>query len=127
MAQRIEGRLIIDLMRGCLSEVSGVLKNMRGELSEQDPERMVLRNGLLFSLDMNLAAIHMLGMKLMEAEATAAVELENAEKVIIGLCGSFMDAPLARLIDDALEGFAVTDERVQGELATGGTGGMRLQ
>jgi hypothetical protein len=126
MSQRIEGRLIIELMRGCLSEVSGVLKNMRAELAEEDPERMSMRNGLLFSLDMNLAAIHMLGLKLMEAEGAAAVELEASERVIVGLCGSFMDAALARLIDDALEGFPVPDERVQRELANDGEG-MRLQ
>lgn len=126
MSQRIEGRLIIELMRGCLSEVSGVLKSMRTELATEDPERLSMRNGLLFSLDMNLAAIHMLGLKLMEAEGTAAVELEAAERVIVGLCGSFMDAALARLIDDALEGFPVPDERVQRELANGGEG-MRLQ
>lgn len=125
MSQRIVGRLIIDLMRGCLSEVSGVLKDMRSGLAAEDPERLPQRNGLLFSLDMNLAAIHMLGLKLMEAEAAASVELDAAERVIVGLCGSFMDAGLARLIDDALEGFPVPDERVQRELADGG--GVRLQ
>ncbi|MEJ2632005.1 MAG: hypothetical protein P8011_00915 [Acidihalobacter sp.] len=126
MSQRIEGRLIIDLMRGCLSEVSGVLKNMRAELAEEESGQLMQRNGLLFSLDMNLAAIHMLGLKLMEADTAARVVLEPAEKVIVGLCGSFMDAPLARLIDDALEGFPVSDERVRRELASDGEG-MRLQ
>jgi hypothetical protein len=126
MSQRIEGRLIIDLMRECLSEVSGVLKNMRAELAEEESGQLMQRNGLLFSLDMNLAAIHMLGLKLMEADAAARVVLEPAEKVIVGLCGSFMDAPLARLIDDALEGFPVSDERVRRELASDGEG-MRLQ
>lgn len=126
MPQRIEGQAIIELMRGCLSEVSGVLKNLRATLSEEDPERLKMRNGLLFSLDMNLAAIHMLGLKLMGSEGSAEVALEASERVIVGLCGSFMEASVSRLIDDALEGFPVPDERVRQELANGGAS-VRLQ
>lgn len=127
MSQRIEGRLIIELMRGCLSEVSDVLKSMRADLAGQALERMPARNVLLLSLDMNLAAVHMLGLKLMEAEGAAAVGLEASERVIVGLCGSFMDAPLAQLIDDALEGVSVSDERVRSVLEDGSEGPGRLQ
>ncbi|OBS08041.1 hypothetical protein [Acidihalobacter prosperus] len=123
--QAIRGRMIINVMRGCLSEVSATLKSLRAQLAERD-EGDALRNGLLFSLDMNLAAIHLLGIRLMEAESAGEVTLSGAERVVLGMAGSFMAEPVARLIDDALEGFAVPDERVGRELGRAAPGG-RLQ
>jgi hypothetical protein len=113
---RIEGRLIIELMRGCLTEISASLKSLRREAEAGDPQVFpVAKNAVLFSLDMNIAAIHMLGSKL--ADETAAVELTDAERLLIGMSATFMSEPVARLIDDALEGLAVSDERVRRELS----------
>ncbi|WP_156782585.1 hypothetical protein [Acidihalobacter yilgarnensis] len=123
--QAIQGRMIINVMRGCLSEVSATLKALRGQVAETK-EGDALRNGLFFSLDLNLAAIHLLGIKLMEAEPVGEVDLSGAERVVLGMAGSFMAEPVAQLIDDALEGFAVPDERVSRELASGAAG-RRLQ
>ncbi|WP_455380465.1 hypothetical protein [Acidihalobacter prosperus] len=109
--QVIEGRMIINVMRGCLSEVSTTLRGMRGRCTETD-QYEPLRNGLLFSLDMNLAVIHLLGIKLMEAESLGRAELTGSERVVLGMAGSFMSEPVAQLIEDALEGLNVSDERV---------------
>jgi hypothetical protein len=112
----IQGRLIIELMRGCLTEISGNLKSLRRQAEAADPDACpVAKNAILFSLDMNVAAIHMLGGKL--AEHPQAVELSEAERLIIGMASTFMSEPVARLIDDALEGYAVEDERVRREFS----------
>jgi hypothetical protein len=114
----VEGRLIIELMRGCLTEISSSLKSLRREADAADPDACpVAKNAILFSLDMNLAAIHMLGAKL--AEHPVAVELTEAERLIIGMASTFMSEPVARLIDDALEGYPVEDARVQREFSGG--------
>jgi len=109
--QVIMGHMIINVMRGCLSEVSTTLKDIRGQVTKTD-QYEPLHNGLLFSLDMNLAAIHLLGIKLMEAESLGRAELTGSERVVLGMAGSFMSEPVAQLIEDALEGLSVSDERV---------------
>ena len=118
---KIEGRRIIDLMRGCLTEMSASLKDLRRETEGLEPESLpVARNALLFSLDMNLAAIHMLGVKLMDGVGAGSVELSDSERIIVGMSASFMSEPVARLLQDALDGFPVPDERVTRELGADG-------
>lgn len=117
--QVVRGKRIINVMRGCLSEISATLKELRARLTATG-DMDASRNGMLFSLDMNLASMHMLGLKLMEAEQAGELELSGAERVILGMAGSFMEEPVSRLIDDALEGFAVPDERVVRELEGSG-------
>lgn len=109
--QVIKGRMIINVMRGCLSEVSSTIRGLRGQVTEAD-QYDLLRNSLLFSLDMNLAVIHLLGIKLMEAEPVERVELTGSERVVLGMAGSFMSEPVAQLIDDTLEGLSISDEQV---------------
>lgn len=111
---KIEGRLIIDLMRGCLTEMSNSLRDLRREAEREAPESFpVSRNALLFSLDMNLAAMHMAGLKLAEGVEAGEVSLADAERVIIGMSATFMREAIARLVDEALEGQAMPDERVR--------------
>lgn len=115
---QIKGEKIIDLMRGCLTEISATLKELRRQAEAAEAERFPLvKNGVLFSMDMNLAAIHMLGLKLMEAQPTGEVDLAAPERIIIGMASTFMREEIAQLIDDALEGFSVTDDKVADVLA----------
>lgn len=117
---KIEGQQIIDLMRGCLTEMSASLKALRRETEGVDADALpVARNALLFSLDMNLAAMHMLGLRLMEGVGQGRVEISDSERVIIGMSASFMREPIGRLVQDALDGFAVPDERVLRERGGG--------
>ena len=115
---KIQGEKIIDLMRGCLTEISNTIKDLRKRADEAEPEAFpVVKNGVLFSLDMNLAAIHMLGMKLMEAQPTGEVELSPTERILIGMSATFMRDDIAQLVDDALEGYAVSDAKVEEAIA----------
>jgi VIT1/CCC1 family predicted Fe2+/Mn2+ transporter len=119
----IEGASIIGLMRGALTEISSSLQSLRHQLDAADVESLpVAQNALLFSLDMNLAAIHMLGLRLMDGERSGRVDIGDSERVLIGMSGSLMADPIARLIDEALDGQVVTDDRVAGELGSEGPG-----
>ncbi len=118
---KIEGQLIMELMRSCLTELSNTLENLRQESGEAAPEAFpVMRNGLLFSLDMSLAVIHMVGVKLSQAEQTGGVELEDSERVVVGMAATLMPESVAALVDDALEGLPVSDDRVRSVLGEEG-------
>lgn len=109
----VRGSALLELMRGCLTEVSGFLKQLREDSAKVDAEDFpVVRNGLLFSLDLSVASIHMLGMKLYQAQASGEVQLEESEKVILGMASHFLAEDLAKFIDDALQGYAVDDAAV---------------
>jgi len=114
---RIEGQLIIEQMRACLTQMSEALKGLREEVAATEAERFpVNRNSLMVPLDMSLVAIHMLGSKLHEAQPGGVVELEDSERIIVGMSATFMEERVASLVEDALQGEPVPDERVQREL-----------
>lgn len=111
---KIQGERIIDLMRGCLTEISNTIKDLRRQADESDPQAFpIVKNAVMFSMDMNLAAIHMLGLKLMEAQPTGEVELSPTERVLIGMAATFMRDDIAQLVEDALEGYPVSDAKVE--------------
>jgi len=111
---KIQGEKIIDLMRGCLTEISQTLKDLRRQADEADAQAFpIVKNAVMYSMDMNLAAIHMLGVKLMEAQPTGEVELSPTERVLIGMASTFMRDDIAQLVEDALEGYRVSDEKVE--------------
>ncbi|HDP89967.1 MAG TPA: hypothetical protein ENN42_08450 [Thioalkalivibrio sp.] len=115
---KIQGEKIIDLMRGCLTEISNTLRELRQQADEVDAQSFpIVKNGVMFSLDMNLATIHMLGMKLMDAQPGGEVELSQPERILIGMASTFMRDDIAQLIEDALEGYSVSDARVEDVLA----------
>jgi len=110
---KIQGEKIIDLMRGCLTEISNTLRELRNQADEAEADRFpIVKNGVMFSLDMNLATIHMLGMKLMDAQPSGEVELSQPERILIGMSATFMRDDIAQLIEDALEGYSISEARI---------------
>jgi hypothetical protein len=100
--------------------MSNSLKAMRQDTeSKPDAAYAVPRNGVLFSLDMNIAVIHMLGLRLHRAQEEGEVELNDGERVVIGMSATFMGDEVAALIDDALEGHAVDEARLEAILSAG--------
>lgn len=117
---QINGAAKLELMRRCLTEMSAQLKQLRMDADAHEAITFpVMKSGLMFSLDMNLASIHMLGLKLHEAQQQSApVALAPSEKIMVGMCASFMSEAIAGIMDEILEGVDVPEEKVNAVMNT---------
>lgn len=116
MTQEILGQGIIDLMRQALTEVAKQFQQLRDDITEQTLANQPLKNGMLASLDLNLACIHLLGSKLANAVPEKKLMLETNERLIVGFCTDFLDERIANIINSALQGNPINDEEIKARL-----------